>query len=130
MIDEEEDEEILNKKTSGKSILKTLFVLALVVLGAVIIYVGVFPENQYLNFALGFIVICIGTSIVQMPSKTPEPVKQTLSIINCESCGATTVRDYQNGDFVYKDQGKCNKCSRLMSIKQIYSVRLKKTKKK
>ncbi len=129
MIDEEDDEAILNKKTSAKSILKTLGVLGLIVLGAIIIYIGVFPDNQYLNFALGFIIICIGSSIIQMPSNPPEPVKKTLTIIICDSCGATTVRDYKDGDFVYKKLGKCENCSKSISIKQVYSVKLKKEKK-
>ncbi|MFX1237783.1 MAG: hypothetical protein ACFFAS_03340 [Promethearchaeota archaeon] len=125
MIDDEDDEAILNKKTSPKMVLKTLFVILLVVIGAFIIYIGIFPENQVLNFGLGFIVICLGTSIIQMPSEPPEPVRQTLTILICERCSAKKVRDYKDGDFVYKKMDECNKCGVAMSIKQIYSVKLK-----
>ena len=126
MIDEEDDEEILTKRVSLKTILKTLFVILLIFLGALIIYIGIFPGDQVLNFIIGFMLICVGTTIIQYQTEPTEPEKQTLTIQTCIKCNSTIVRDYKQGDFVYKKLENCNKCGNLMQITQIYSVKFKK----
>ena len=125
MIDEEDDDAILEKGISYKTVLKSLFVILLVFLGALIIYIGIFPGDQILNFFIGFTLICVGTSIIQFPSEPSEPIKQTLTILTCSICGITKVRNYMQGDFVYKRIENCNQCNDLMQINQIYSVKLK-----
>ena len=130
MIEEEDDEAILNKGIKLKSVLKTLFVILLIVLGALTIYIGIIPGDQLLNFFIGFILICVGTTIIQYPSEPSEPIKQTLTILTCSICGITKVRNFIQGDFVYKQLENCEKCNGLMQINQIYSVKFKKQTKK
>jgi hypothetical protein len=125
MIDEEDDEDILNKKTSLKTILKNLLFILLIVIGALFIYIGITPD-QITNFVLGFALICIGSSLIQLQRRKPEPIRQTLTILKCNLCGIINVRNYQRGDFVFKKAGFCEKCSEAMEINQIYSVKLKK----
>ncbi|MFX1274369.1 MAG: hypothetical protein ACFFBP_03885 [Promethearchaeota archaeon] len=125
MIDEEDDEEILTKRVSLKTILKTIFVILLILLGAVIIYVGIFPGDQILNFIIGFTLICVGTTIIQYQTEPAEPNRQTLTILKCSLCGLTKVRNHKQGDFVYKKMDNCDKCNDIMQINQIYSVKLK-----
>ena len=122
---EEEDEEILNKGISSKTVLKTLFVVFLVILGAMFIYIGVFPD-QITNFMIGFTLICFGTTIIQLPKQPSEPIRQTLTILKCALCGITKVRNYEQGDFVFKKMEPCSQCNDMMQVKQIYSVKLKK----
>jgi hypothetical protein len=63
--------------------------------------------------------------------KTPgDPVRQTLTILKCNSCEAIEVRNYESGDFIFKSTGVCNKCNGSLEINQIYSVKLKKAKDK
>jgi len=124
MIDEEDDDEILNKKRSLKKILKTLTVIGLIGLGVLFMYVG--GLDQVVNMVIGFTLICIGTSILQIGKIPTEPVRQTLSLVKCKSCGAIKVRNYENGDFIFKSTGTCDKCNESMEIFQIYSVKLKK----
>jgi len=126
MIEEEDDEDVLKKSKSLKSVIKTLFVVLLIILGAITIYIGVFPENQFLNFIIGFFLICFGTTIIQAPSRSKEPIRQTLTITKCPSCDITKVRNYIDGDFIFKKVENCNNCSDSMLVKQIYSVKLKK----
>ena len=130
MIDEEDDEEILTRRVSLKTVLKSLFVILLIGLGAFIIYIGIFPGDQVLNFIIGFALICFGTSIIQYEKQPTEPDKQTLAIFKCRECGLKEVRNYSQGDFVYKISGNCVKSNNLMQIEQIYSVKLKKQDKK
>ncbi len=126
MIDEEDEEEILKKGVSLKSVIKNILIVALIVLGALFVYFGLFPD-QTTNFMIGFTLICVGTTILQIPHRAQEPLRQTLTILFCNICGITKVRNYQVGDFVFKKtQDQCEKCNEPMQIKQIYSVKLKK----
>jgi len=122
---EEDDDEILNKGISSKTVLKTIFVVLLVILGAMFIYIGIFPDAMT-NFMIGFVLICFGTTIIQLPSQPSEPIRQTLTILTCAICGITKVRNYEQGDFVFKKTEPCNQCHDSMHVKQIYSVKLKK----
>ncbi len=128
MIDEEDDEDILNKKRSLKSILKNLLSVGLIGIGVLFMYIG--GVNQVFNMVIGFTFICLGTTLFQMGKKTTDPIRQTLTILKCKSCSAIKVRNYEDGDFVFKSMEICDKCNNSMEINQIYSVKLKKTRKK
>jgi hypothetical protein len=127
MIDDEDDEEILNKKVSLKSILKNILLIVLIIVGALFIYLG---GNQVTNFFIGFTLICLGSSLIQMQSKEEEPTRQTLTILKCQNCDVTKVRNYHDGDFVFRATEPCTSCEGLMDIIQIYSVKLTKKGKK
>ena len=133
MIDEEEEEDILEKGTSWKTILKHIAVIALMIIGILFIYLGPqFGIDQTQSFFIGFMFICLATTLLQVQKQPKEPKKQTLTILECEACDLKTVRDYKEGDFVYKELGKCAECDDTLKITQIYSVKLKgeKSKKK
>jgi len=128
MIDEEDDEDILKKKRSLKKILKNLVLMGLIGIGVLFMYIG--GPDPTLNIVIGFTFICLGTTIIQMKKGSSEPVRQTLTILKCKSCGAIKVRNYESGDFIFKSAGICEKCNESMEINQIYSVKLKKSKNK
>jgi len=128
MIDEEDDEDILNKKRSLKKILKNLVLMGFIGIGVLFMYMG--GPDPTLNLVIGFTFICLGTTIMQMKKGPSEPVRQTLTILKCKSCGAIKVRNYESGDFIFKAAGICDKCNESMEINQIYSVKLKKSKNK
>jgi hypothetical protein len=128
MIDEEDDEDILNKKRSLKSILKNLLLILLIGIGVLFMYIG--GPDQVFNMVIGFTFICLGTTLFQMGKKTSDPIRQTLTILKCKSCSAIKVRNYEDGDFIFKSMGSCDKCKNSMEIDQIYSVKLKKSPKK
>ncbi len=128
MIDEEDDEDILNKKRSLKSILKNLLLVLLIGIGVLFMYIG--GVDQVFNMVIGFTFICLGTTLFQMGKNPSDPIRQTLTILKCKSCSAIKVRNYEDGDFIFKSSGSCEKCNDSMEIHQIYSVKLKKTRKK
>jgi len=128
MIDEEDDEDILKKKRSLKKILKNLVLMGLIGIGVLFMNIG--GPDPTLNLVIGFTFICLGTTIIQMKKGSSEPVRQTLTILKCKSCGAIKVRNYESGDFIFKSAGICEKCNESMEINQIYSVKLKKSKNK
>ena len=124
MIEEEDDEDILKKGITFKSALKNILLILLIVIGALFIYLGIGPD-PISSWTIGFMLICFGATLIQFQKSSPEPIRQTLTILICKLCGLTKVRNYEKGDFVFKRIGKCEKCEDLMDIKDIYSVRLK-----
>jgi len=128
MIDEEDDEDILNKKRSLKSILKNLLLIGLIAIGVLFMYIG--GTDQVTNMIIGFTFICLGTTLFQMGKNPSDPIRQTLTILKCKSCGAIKVKNYEDGDFIFKSMGSCDKCNNSIEIHQIYSVKLKKSRKK
>ena len=124
MIDDEDEDEILNKSVSLKKVLKNILLILLIGVGALFIYLG--GENQMTNFMIGFSLICLGTSLIQIQKQKTEPIRQTLTILACNLCNITNVRHYEHGDYVFKEIGSCDKCNESMRIKQIYNVKLKK----
>ncbi|MBD3198038.1 MAG: hypothetical protein GF317_23510 [Candidatus Lokiarchaeota archaeon] len=125
MIEEENDEDVLEKSTSWKKVLKHIAVVALLILGVLFIYGGIGPD-QVSNFFIGFMLICFATTLLQVQKEPEEPYKQTLSILNCQKCDMKKVRHYEDRDYVYKIIEDCDECEGKMQITQIYSVKLKK----
>ena len=124
MIEEEDDEDILKKRVTLKSILKNLVLISLIVIGGLFISLKI--GGEVMSWSIGFMLICLGATLIQVHKQTPEPIRQTLSILKCEVCELTKVRNYEKRDFIFKKVDKCDKCQGLMEITQIYSVRLKK----
>ncbi|MFX1419642.1 MAG: hypothetical protein ACFE9N_12040 [Promethearchaeota archaeon] len=124
MIEEEDDEEILKKGITFKSVLKNLLFILLIVVGILLMYVNI-GLDQLTSWSIGFMLICFGATLIQFQKTPPEPIRQTLTILICKLCGLTKVTNYEKGDFVFKRKEKCEKCDDYMEIKQIYSVRLK-----
>jgi len=124
MIEDEDDEEILKKGVTFKSFLKNLVLISLIIIGGLFIYLGI--GDQVMSWSIGFIFICLGATLIQVQKTTPEPIRQTLTILKCEDCELTKVRNYEKRDFIFKKVDKCEKCQGSMEIIQIYSVRLKK----
>ena len=127
MIDDEEEDEILKKGISLKSVLKNLLLILLIIIGALFIYLAS-GTNQMTNWFIGFSFICLGSTLIQIQKRQSEPIKQTLSILKCNNCGITKVRNYQHGDYVFRKVETCNDCKESMLIDQIYRVKLKKPK--
>lgn len=46
---------------------------------------------------------------------------KVLSVVLCASCGFKLVRAFADGDFVYKEVGKCQQCSGTMRVESIYA---------
>ena len=125
MIDDEDEDEILKKEVSLKSVLKNLLLILLIIIGALFIYLAS-GTNQMTNWFIGFSFICLGSTLIQIQKRQSEPITQTLSILKCNVCGITKVRNFQHGDYVFREVETCNDCNESMLIDQIYSVKLKK----
>jgi len=46
---------------------------------------------------------------------------RVLSVVLCSNCSFKVVRAFAEGDFVYKEVGKCQQCSGTMRVDAIYA---------
>ncbi len=42
------------------------------------------------------------------------------SLTSCNSCGHISKRKFSDGDYVFKNDGKCSKCSDIVMISKIF----------
>ena len=100
--------------------------LSLVALGmAVIAYFG--REQIVAGYLLVIGVIALTLSIyVLLQSrrrvmKMKIEVPQVMTTIECKKCGSKSIREFQRGDYVFKELGPCQKCpDDKMMITAIY----------
>lgn len=118
---EKEIEDILKNETPWKGILKAIFVF--LSMGTAYIIITYFPDW----FLMAILLICF-TAILMIPDLPDLEIKrQTLSVLKCENkeCGTRKVKDYEDGEFVFKTGGICPKCNSNFKIIEIYSIKPK-----
>ncbi len=52
--------------------------------------------------------------------KKPEIPKRTITVIRCDNGDYETKRDFRQGDFIGKVEGKCPKCGGILRVHSIY----------
>ena len=62
----------------------------------------------------------------QKPMRKLLELPQVLTTLECLNCDFKNVRDFQRGDYIFKDNGPCQKCDKTMKITAIYREAKKK----
>ncbi len=98
-----------------------LLVASLVVLAGLIYLYFLAKSTDYTTAAMvaSFFVLYIGWSIYKVASLKFKP-RKVVSLIKCEKCGYSEEREYEKGDFFFKDKGVCPKCGGKMIVAGIY----------
>ena len=82
-------------------------------------------ESFYFYAAASSVAIVLAvSSIMQMRRRIKllqSLAVKVLSVVLCGNCGFKVVRGFAEGDFVYKEVGKCQQCSGTMRVDSIYS---------
>jgi hypothetical protein len=82
-------------------------------------------ESFYFYAAASSVAIVLAvSSIMQMRRRIlllQSLAVKVLSVILCANCGFKVVRTFAEGDFVYKDVGKCQQCNGTMRVDSIYA---------
>jgi magnesium-transporting ATPase (P-type) len=52
--------------------------------------------------------------------KLPIQAQRVATTILCQKCGFKNIRDFERGDYVFKDTEECPKCNEKMMIASIY----------
>ena len=64
----------------------------------------------------GYVLLQTRRRIMRLKIETP-PIN---TIIECRKCGVKTMREFQRGDYVFKELEPCQKCNDKMMITAIY----------
>ncbi|MCW4009478.1 MAG: hypothetical protein NWF05_02510 [Candidatus Bathyarchaeota archaeon] len=120
--------------SSGSSNKISTFVLAVtyitlilsiiaIVAGVTAFYEGFIEVTAYL-LAIGFIALALSGYYVFQSRKHVATLKietpKILTTIECIKCGIKSTREFQRGDYVYKELDKCSKCEDTQVITAIY----------
>jgi hypothetical protein len=94
---------------------------------ALIFGLSVFEQNSeasWLLVLLGFLGVALSTYVLYQTrrrlSKLKIEVPPVVTTIECPGCGFKNVREFQRGDYIFKEGEPCQKCSRKMLITAIY----------
>jgi len=73
---------------------------------------------------LGLISLTLATYVLMQSRRHATTMKivtpQVMTTIECKKCGIKEVREFQRGDYVYKELEKCQKCDDKRMITAIY----------
>jgi hypothetical protein len=107
-----------------------MIVLAVLALSIVALIFGAqayLMENEtvalYL-FAIGFLSMGLAIYVLFQSRKRMEKMKieapKIMTTVECKKCGTKDIREFERGDFVYKELDKCDKCEENKIITSIY----------
>jgi hypothetical protein len=114
-------------KMSTYLLMIVLIVLALSIV-SLIFSVSAFVEGNELVagylLVIGFIAMGLAGYVLFQSRKRVASMKieapKVMTTIECRKCGFKSVREFQRGDFVFKDLDPCQKCDDTMIITGIY----------
>lgn len=82
-------------------------------------------ESFYFYAAASSVAIVLAVSSIMQMRRRIQMLQslaiKVLSVILCANCGFKVVRVFGEGDFVYKEVGKCQQCSGTMRVDSIYA---------
>jgi hypothetical protein len=80
--------------------------------------------NAYSFLAIGFFGLAL--SVYMLLQTRGNPVTQIVELpkvittLECPKCNFKNIRDFQRGDYIFKEAGPCQKCEEKMTITAIY----------
>ena len=114
-------------KMSTYLLMIVLIVLALSIV-SLIFSVSAFVEGNELVagylLVIGFIAMGLAGYVLFQSRKRVASMKieapKVMTTVECRKCGFKSIREFQRGDFVFKDLNQCQKCDDTMIITGIY----------
>ena len=118
------EKESVTKRTSSLRIAIVLIILVLAV-AAFSVGIQAYPEGDWILFLLmGFSGLALSTyMLLQTRRKIPRIIFKPYQIATtmlCQRCGFKNIRDFQRGDYIFKEVEECPKCQEKMMIASIY----------
>jgi len=98
-----------------------LLAASLVVLGGLIYLYYLTESTDYATAAMvaAFFALYIGWSIYKVAGLKFKP-RRVVTLVKCEKCGYSEEREYERGDFFFKEKGVCPKCGGPLLVAGIY----------
>ena len=114
-------------KISTYLMLIVLIVLALSVVALMLSVNAFIAGNEIVAgylLVIGFIAMGLSVYVLFQSRKRAASMKieapKILTTVECKKCNFKSVREFQRGDFVFKDLDACQKCNDRMIITAIY----------
>lgn len=86
--------------------------------------------NNYSLLAIGFFGLALSVYMLMQTRGTAtnaaSALPQVLTTLECPKCDFKNIRDFQRGDYIFKEEGTCQKCQEPMKITAIYREAKKK----
>jgi len=108
-------------------VLLVVFITLALSLVALIFSVTIIGENSdaaWILLALGLLGVAISTYVLVETRRRLSKLKITVPPVNttieCKKCGIKNVREFQRGDYIFKETEPCQKCNDKMLITAIY----------
>ncbi len=108
-------------------VLLVIFITLALSLTALILAINAFSYDQiaaYYLLLIGFLGAGLSSYVLlQMRRRIKRLSIETPSItttIQCRKCGFKNIRDFERGDYIFKEIGQCEKCNENMLITAIY----------
>ncbi len=105
-------------------------ILTTLILAIVALYQAVYAfRNQEFNAGINFAMIGATTLALstymlfqtrRKMRKFTIKMQRVITTILCQKCDFKTVRDFQRGDYIFKEEEDCPKCNEKMLIASIY----------
>jgi cation transport ATPase len=81
-------------------------------------------EASWVLLLLGFLGVALSTYVLfqtrRRLSKLKIVIPPVVTTIECKKCGFKNVREFQRGDYIFKEGEPCQKCNDKMLITAIY----------
>jgi hypothetical protein len=104
-----------------------IFIVLALSLSALILAINAFNESQVIAgylLLIGFLGVALSTYFLFQTRKRILGLRienpPILTTIECKKCGFKSVREFQRGDYIFKENGPCQKCNEKMLITGIY----------
>jgi hypothetical protein len=114
-------------KISTYLMMIVLIVLALSVVALILSVNAFLIGNEIVAgylLVIGFIAMGLSVYVLFQSRKRVASMKieapKVMTTIECKKCGFKSVREFQRGDFIFKDLDACQKCEDKMIITAIY----------
>ena len=104
-------------------------ILVTVVLSVIALYLGLATYESQNPSALpylliGFIGLAISAYLLlqtkRRPLKGAFEMPQVITTVLCQKCGFKNIRDFERGDYIFKETDSCPKCNEKTMIASIY----------
>ncbi|WEU40668.1 MAG: hypothetical protein OdinLCB4_001705 [Candidatus Odinarchaeum yellowstonii] len=113
-----------NKPSKLSRIAAIIIGLIMAAGAAYLMYLGI-ATNNFLYIIMGFLLFSFVTSLLNIGARpVPSLMKpvNTMTVIKCDKCGFSEIREFRRGDYIFKELGKCKDCDGTAYIKSIYTI--------
>ena len=97
---------------------------------AYLMYLGI-TVNNFLYIIMGFLLFSFVTTLFNIGVRPVPPLMKpvnTMTVIKCDKCGYSEIREFRKGDYIFKEVGKCKDCDGVAYIKAVYTIEEEKSK--